>query len=145
MLTSLTFICYLPEKRGSEASMSKETTALMDAEVSTYRLPRSVVPERYEIKLEPDLKGFTFEGEELINLTIAEPVRQIIINSLELEIDSVSISNNNNENLKAKISFDVENERAIFSFSELLKAGSWKLAIKFKGTLNDKLHGFYRS
>ena len=125
--------------------MSKDTTAVMDPETLSYRLPRNVVPERYEIKIEPDLVNFRFDGEELINLTVAEPVREIVLNSIELELHSAFVINNQQKNIPAQIRMDEANERAILTFPELLQAGSWKLNIKFKGILNDKLHGFYRS
>ena len=52
-----------------------------------YRLPRTVVPSRYAVTLEPDLEAFTFDGREAIELEVAEPVREIVLNSIELEID----------------------------------------------------------
>ncbi|RTL37677.1 MAG: M1 family peptidase [Candidatus Melainabacteria bacterium] len=125
--------------------MSKDTTAVMDPETVSYRLPRNVVPEKYEIKIEPDLVNFRFDGEELIHVTIAEPVREIILNALELELFDAFVTNNQQKKVVAQIRLDAENERAILSFPEQLESGSWKLSIKFKGILNDKLHGFYRS
>ena len=32
----------------------------------SYRLPTTVTPERYQIRLTPDLKTFTFVGEETV-------------------------------------------------------------------------------
>lgn len=125
--------------------MSKDTTAVMDPETLSYRLPRNVVPEKYEIKIEPDLVNFRFDGEELIHLTVAEPVREIILNALELELRDAFVTNNQQKNIPAQIRLDEENERAILTFPETLESGSWKLNVKFKGILNDKLHGFYRS
>jgi puromycin-sensitive aminopeptidase len=125
--------------------MSKDTTAVMDPETLSYRLPRNVVPEKYEIKIEPDLVNFRFDGEELIHLTVAEPVREIILNALELELADAFVTNNQQKKIAAQIRLDEANERAVLSFPEQLEAGSWKLNIKFKGILNDKLHGFYRS
>jgi puromycin-sensitive aminopeptidase len=125
--------------------MSKETAALMEPETQSFRLPRSVVPEKYEIRLEPDLTNYTFDGEEVIHVVIAEPVKEIVVNSLEIEISSVSIANAQGEQLSGKVTFDIENEMARFEFQKTLDSGTWKLAIKFKGKLNDKLHGFYRS
>lgn len=117
----------------------------MDPETQSYRLPRTVVPEKYEIKLEPDLVNFTFQGEETIHVAVAEPVREIVLNALELQIHSAFITNNQGKNLPAKVTLDEQNERAVLSFDEPITAGSWKLSLTFNGSLNDKLHGFYRS
>ena len=50
-------------------------------EQKTYRLPTTVFPERYEIKLTPNLSTATFTGEEKVLIQIIEPVRQIIVNA----------------------------------------------------------------
>jgi puromycin-sensitive aminopeptidase len=115
------------------------------SEQKPYRLPSTVTPERYAIRLTPDLKAWIFAGEETISVRIHEPVREIILNAAELEFHSVSASGANGRTLDATVALDSENERAIFNFSEPLSAGSFKLGIKFSGVLNDKLHGFYRS
>ena len=50
-----------------------------------YRLPTTVTPERYQIRLTPDLKAFTFTGEETVSLSIHEPVKEISFNAAELQ------------------------------------------------------------
>ena len=125
--------------------MSKETAALLDPETQNYRLARTVVPEKYEITIEPDLVNFTFEGEETIHIIVADATDLVVLNALELEVLEASVSNARNEEQKATISLDPENERVKLKFSQKLNSGSWKLHLKFKGILNDKLHGFYRS
>lgn len=125
--------------------MSKDTTALMEPDVLSYRLPRTVVPDKYVIKLEPDLTNFTFTGEETIRVTIADTIKEISLNALELEISSCTLTNLKGETLNGTVRMDAENERAHFTFGAPVEAGTYKLNLKFRGTLNDKLHGFYRS
>src|SRR5438477_465944 len=40
----------------------------------SHRLPTTVAPLRYEIRLEPDLEAGTFVGEETVTLTVRAPV-----------------------------------------------------------------------
>jgi puromycin-sensitive aminopeptidase len=110
-----------------------------------YRLPRSVVPTRYDLRLEPDLKTFTFAGEQTVTLTVLEATREILLNAVELAIDRAEIAADSGRSLTAAISLDEATERCRLTFAEPLAPGTWRLRLVFRGTLNDKLHGFYRS
>src|SRR5882724_3016015 len=57
-----------------------------------YRLPATVVPSRYDIRLEPDLEAATFAGEETVAITVTVPVTEIVLNAAELSIQSVSVA-----------------------------------------------------
>ena len=124
--------------------MHDNETAVSNVSIEDYRLPSAVIPERYEIRLEPDLSNFTFTGEETVYVRINEPVRQISLNALELEIDRVEVEREGRR-LSGTIEMNEKLERAKFSFEGTLEPGDWKLRIVFRGSLNDKLHGFYRS
>ena len=110
-----------------------------------YRLPLTVTPERYEIRLTPDLSAARFEGEEKIVVQVHEPVRQIRLNAAELVFKAVWIEQPPGKALGADVTLDGENEQAALDFREILMPGRWELWISFSGVLNDKLHGFYRS
>jgi puromycin-sensitive aminopeptidase len=116
----------------------------MPAEKS-HRLPTTVAPERYELKLTPDLTTWTFTGEEKISIQVREPVREIVLNAAELELGAVSLKLASGKALQGAMRLDAENERATLSFAERVPAGAAELHIQFSGILNDKLHGFYRS
>src|SRR5499427_9442803 len=109
------------------------------------RLPTTVLPERYEIRLTPDLAAATFAGEERVSIQVLEPVRQIVLNAAELEIQAVSATSADGTLIKGAVTLDADNEQATLSFPELMTPGQRELQIKFSGILNDKLHGFYRS
>jgi puromycin-sensitive aminopeptidase len=115
------------------------------AAAKPYRLPTTVSPERYAIRLAPDLTNRTFAGEETVTVRIHQPVREIVVNATELTIDAVTITDASGKRQGASISFDIENEQARFSFGAELVPGKGELNIRFTGILNDKLHGFYRS
>ncbi len=109
-----------------------------------HRLPRWVVPSRYDIELSPDLETFTFAGHETITVEIDEPVSDIVLNAVEIDIQSAAIVIGEDRHT-ASISYDEEMQRASLSFAQRLPAGPAKLEIGFSGILNDQLHGFYRS
>src|SRR5437867_2765396 len=110
-----------------------------------YRLPTTVTPERYELKLTPDLSTWTFAGEENVSIRVLEPVHEIVLNAAELEFHSVSLKLPGGKRLSGSARFDSDNEQAILDFPETLSTGLGELQLSFSGILNDKLHGFYRS
>jgi puromycin-sensitive aminopeptidase len=111
----------------------------------SYRLPSTVVPSRYEIRLEPDLPSGTFAGDETVEVTVQEPVSEIVLNAAELAIQEVSIQDSRGALLRGTATLEEETERVRLRFPEMLGPGPWRLWLTFAGTLNDKLRGFYRS
>ena len=113
-------------------------------ETDRYRLPRNVVPSRYELTLEPDLETASFSGEVSIQVEVKEPVDQIVLNAKELEIDGAWLERDGTR-LEASASFETDTERCRLQLSATAEAGAWILRSRFRGVLNDKLEGFYRS
>jgi puromycin-sensitive aminopeptidase len=113
--------------------------------VDPYRLPRTVVPDRYDLRLEPDLTTLTFRGQETITVRVTEPVREILLNAVELAVDEAVVTDAGGREQRATVTLDEAAERCRLAFAEPLATGGGRLRIAFRGTLNDKLRGFYRS
>ena len=110
------------------------------------RLPKIITPVNYNIRLKPNLKVFTFEGSEDIDIEIVKPTSEVTVNSVEIEIqDVVYVPKGTNDSVKGTISYDVEDEKATFKFPTDLQPGHGRLSLTFTGILNDKMKGFYRS
>ncbi len=112
---------------------------------SPYRLPQSVVPLRYQIRLEPDLRAFAFAGEETIEVLVREPVEDVVLNAADLQIREVMITDESGVGFPGTSILDPATERARLTFPETLKPGPWRLQLRFAGVLSDRLQGFYRS
>jgi puromycin-sensitive aminopeptidase len=110
-----------------------------------YRLPATVVPARYDIRLEPDLEAATFAGEETVAITVKEPVTEILLNAAELAIQAVRVETADGAVVEGSAALDEEAERARLMFPSPIPAGEHRLTLRFTGILNDRLHGFYRS
>lgn len=108
------------------------------------RLSKNIVPIEYDIQLKPDLENFTFEGIETITLSILKKTKTLTLHSKELEIETVSILLGK-EKVFGKISYDEKSETATFIFPKIIPVGKIRLNLVFKGILNDKMRGFYRS
>ena len=107
-----------------------------------FRLPRLVVPNHYDIRLELDLETFVFNGSVGIDLEVREATDRIVFNAAELEIKSAALSNGIDI---AEISYDDDAQRATLTAAETLHPGSHRLEIEHSGIINDQLRGLYRS
>ncbi|MGH7374456.1 MAG: M1 family metallopeptidase [Candidatus Rokuibacteriota bacterium] len=110
-----------------------------------YRLPTTVVPTRYDIRLEPDLDAATFAGEETVAITVTEPVTEIVLNAAELAIQSASVRMADGAVVQGSAASDEAAERTRLIFPTPIPPGEHRLTLSFTGILNDRLHGFYRS
>jgi puromycin-sensitive aminopeptidase len=113
-------------------------------EESDYRLPRTVVPRRYELVIEPDLVAASFTGEETVAVEVVEPTGTIVLNVKELDVTEAWVTAAG-ERVDADVSLDPERERATLTLSREIAAGDATVHARFGGVLNDKLTGFYRS
>ena len=106
--------------------------------MNPYRLPRSIVPHRYTVALEPDLAAATFLGHVIIDANVNEAVEQIVLNAIELDIQAVKVAGE-----PAEFSLEAATERLVIHTAHA--AGTTSIEVTFAGTLNDKLRGWYRS
>ena len=110
-----------------------------------YRLPTTVVPKRYDLRLEPDLAAATFSGEAVITVDVETTLTEITLNAAELLIQSASVAREGGVPVHGAIALDAAAERARLVFPAAIAPGEWRLTLRFTGVLNDRLHGFYRS
>lgn len=109
------------------------------------RLTKNVTPLTYDIQLKPDLKNFTFEGVETITLSLIKYTKTLTLHSKEIEVETASIKLGKEKIFAKKITYDSSAETVTLHFPHPLSIGKIKLNVVFKGILNDKMRGFYRS
>src|SRR5215472_13386067 len=100
--------------------IDQEGAPLAADNASEYRLPSNVVPERYDISLTPDLKAFTFAGEEQVTVRVLSATSDVVLNALELEIDRVS-AERAGSTIGGKATLEPAHERARLSFERPLE------------------------
>ncbi|ULA65409.1 MAG: Aminopeptidase [Nitrospira sp.] len=110
-----------------------------------YRLPRHVVPHRYDLRLEPDLRSATFSGRAVVTVTVAQATSTIILNAVDLTIASATVEGSAGGRLDAVVELDPATQRCRLTFPRPLSVGEARLTLVFQGILNDHLRGFYRS
>lgn len=108
------------------------------------RLPETVFPSNYTLRLVPDLETETFSGVETISVTVKKPTTTVTLNAAEIEFDEVKITSGGNTQ-KATVALDVEHQTATFIVPKAVASGAASIAIRYRGLINDKLRGFYIS
>ena len=111
--------------------------------MDSHRLPRTVLPVRYDVELVPDLTSATFTGTVRIEATVAAdaPVTTVVLNAADLEVEAATV-----DGAPATWWLDPVAERLSLTPAEPLTAGGpTVIHLTFSGALNDKLKGFYRS
>ncbi len=102
-----------------------------------------VSPMNYQLVLEPDLKKFVFSGKESISILCTKPTDCIVLHCAELEIITCHIESNQNT-VSCNAELHEKDEELHIKLGTKIK-GEAKIHITFKGILNDRLLGFYRS
>ena len=111
-----------------------------------YRLPRSVIPLRYALSVQPDLEAATFSGTQEVRVSIVEHTTEIVLNALGLYLDDASLVAADGSQIEvAKIRMDPDAERAHLELQSSAAPGEWTLNVGFRGEFNRQLTGFYLS
>src|ERR1700716_3135865 len=71
------------------ASMNAEKP--FDFATTSGKLPKQIRPTEYSIRIVPNIDKFNFTGSETVKINVAKPVRELVLNALELEITSASV------------------------------------------------------
>jgi aminopeptidase N len=106
------------------------------------RLPANATPENYKLTFTPDLDKDTFGGEETIRLRLLRPATTIVLNAVDVDFQEATVTAGTSSQ-KAKVTLDKENEQATLAVEKELPAGPATIQIKYTGTLNNELRGFY--
>lgn len=119
-----------------------------------YRLESNVVPDSYNITIQPYIRSedgerqFTFNGSIEINVHAVETeVKKITVHTKNLEIFSAEVFFNELVLVREKdhVYDDVTSKFTIHLKDALTLGYSYKIRMSYKGQMDDDLLGFYRS
>jgi len=102
-----------------------------------------IIPINYQLTFEPDLKKFTFNGTESVIVNCKNPTKIITMHCSELKINSCHVQSGA-KIIKSSFKTVEKKEEIQISLDEKIK-GKITIDLEFKGILNDRLLGFYRS
>ncbi|KAJ9568392.1 hypothetical protein OSB04_004358 [Centaurea solstitialis] len=119
------------------------------------RLPKFAIPHRYDLTLKPDLKLCSFSGSVIVDVSVLESTRFLVLNSIDLVIRESCFTSSNNHNayqvfvklqkvVPSEVVVDNDDETIVLVFDEVLGIGDGVLEINFAGVLNEHMKGFYK-
>ena len=110
-------------------------------------LPDSVQPTKYAVHLQPCLKTFTFDGSQTVSMNVQSPVDKVILHAKDILVDPVvSFTGSDGKEIhSSQVTVDTLETTVTMKFPSALPVGEGSLRMRFKGTLNDQMTGFYRS
>ena len=104
---------------------------------------RQLTPINYKIHLAPDLDTFQFAGQVNITLKTDEPINQVCLNVLELAIWKCELITKK-QTEPCSFAMDPKKQEMRVTFPESVE-GEIELCINYRGEINNKMAGFYRS
>lgn len=110
---------------------------------SAQRLPQTVVPEHYRISFTPTFEKDTFSADETIAIRVLEGGTSVTLNSIEIEFQDATITSGTTTQKAQVTTTDPRRETATLTVASPLEPGPAEVHIRFRGTLNEKLRGFY--
>lgn len=108
------------------------------AQLARYRLPRTVIPSNYELRIVPNLEAGTFSGTVRIAVDVTDTVKEFVLNSDELTITAATVDAQD-----VDFALDPELERLTLRVDKA--PGTALIDIAFAGSFNPQLVGFYQS
>src|SRR3954465_3365090 len=119
-------------------------TLLAAVPASAQRLPGGITPEHYDLAFVVDLVHERFDGTETIRVNVAAPTTRIVLNAADIDFREVTIGARGAAE-KATVTSDSAAQTATFTVAHAIPAGTHEIHVRYGGTLNSQLRGFYIS
>jgi len=129
------------------------TTEMPPKKKIDVRLPRSLIPHHYKVRLQPFINGdLTIKGYTEILMECAEAADNVTLHIADIITKNETIKLHPSDSLEGdgltinEHVYDTEREFYIAHLDAPLEVGkNYTLIMEFEGLLNDQLRGFYRS
>lgn len=108
--------------------------AMIGANGNEFRLPRSVLPTHYDVRLRTEVHqgAKDLRGTVGIKVNVVEPTGKIVLHSLGIKVRNVSLSNLDGNDLGAlRINRDESNQQLVLTRDDVLEIGSYLLRLDF--------------
>ncbi len=107
------------------------------------KLPKTVVPQEYSVRIVPDLGRLAFTGSETIKVDVRQPIRELVLNAAAIQVTSAAVDGKALE--KSAITVDAKGQTLTLKLPNELSVGAHSLALSFSGKINDAGFGLYHA
>ncbi|HET9034707.1 MAG TPA: M1 family peptidase, partial [Myxococcaceae bacterium] len=114
----------------------------MTTDDRNFRLPRDVLPRRYQASLTLDLEARTFAGEAELMLSVEQPVRSIVLHAVELDVPQAEVYAAGRVH-RARVQMRRVSETVALDLGDEVPAGEARLVFRWTGRFTEGLRGLY--
>jgi aminopeptidase N len=107
------------------------------------QLPKTAVPRHYELRIQPDLAARTTRGTARITLDVLQPVRELVLNALNLDIVSATLLDDPARPQPLATRTDSEKQSLTLALPAGLPVGPHTVAIDYRGKIGTQAEGFF--
>ncbi|XP_051981306.1 LOW QUALITY PROTEIN: endoplasmic reticulum aminopeptidase 1b [Xyrauchen texanus] len=110
------------------------------------RLPDTVSPIHYNLRIHPNLTSLYFTGLVQIQIEVHQDTKTIILHSKDLQISKAGLLGSNGVQVLKVLEYPYYQQIALISDHVLLKRGNvYLVELEFAANLSESFHGFYKS
>ncbi len=109
---------------------------------TSYRLPREVVPQSYDIVLDATPKQKSFSGAVTVTMRAERPVTSIELHALDLKVGKATVVAGK-KRFAPKVVRHADRETVELQTKEAMPKGKLVVTLEFTGKLNPSMHGLY--
>src|SRR3954471_10667914 len=104
-------------------------------------LPKQVVPTDYAIRIVPNVGSKTFTGTVIIKIKAEQPVRQVVMNALELDVTGAMVDDQPLPSSAIKL--EPKQQLLTLHLGSELPAGEHAVGLSFTGKINQQGQGLF--
>uniref|UniRef100_A0A3P8VF18 Aminopeptidase n=1 Tax=Cynoglossus semilaevis TaxID=244447 RepID=A0A3P8VF18_CYNSE len=108
------------------------------------RLPKTVSPVHYDLRIHPNLTSLNFSGSVFISLDIHEDTSSIILHAKKMQISNVRLLAPEGIRPLRMLEYPGFHQLALLSDSPLTKGQKYVVQLDFAANLSDSFRGFYK-
>ncbi|HEY1606043.1 MAG TPA: M1 family aminopeptidase [Allosphingosinicella sp.] len=128
------------------AAASEPVLPPLDRRDIPTQLPKTVRPAQYALNIRPDAAKLAFAGTATIDVDVLQPVRDIVLNAVDMEFGKVTLAplpGGAHPMAASNIHMDAAAQIATMSFPSVIRPGRYRLVIDYRGRIYQQAAGFF--